>query len=100
MSKRTTTLRLAKTPNQWTEIDETIQRLVRAICARYDDEEQVRSFLTLLDMMTNPKYEASDREMVAFEAEREAFRWAPECAQAQESYMGKLVMPTQEKKTA
>lgn len=93
-------LRLADTPRAWNELDETVRECVRAICGRYDDQEQVKSFLTVVDLLTNRKFESGDREMVAFEVRREAFRFTTECDQAESAYMDALVMPLQERKTA
>lgn len=93
MRKRNTPLRLAQSPNHWTEIDEIIHQNVRTVCFRYDDPEQARAFLWLADLMTNPRYESGDREMVAHEAIREAFHYTRECDQAQENYMKNLEAP-------
>lgn len=98
--RRNTPLRLAKTPDHWIEIDDAIAEHVQIVCGRYDDSEQVRAFLTLLDLTTNREYEQSDRETIAFAAERMAFQYAPECYEAQTAYMDKLKVPKREVKTA
>lgn len=100
MRRPKTPLRLIDSPEQWAELDETIADCVRTICAKYDDEEQTRSLLTLVDLMTNPDYQHGDRETVASETRREAFRYTAECQEAQKAYMDGLVAPTQERKTA
>lgn len=96
MPKHTTPLRLAKSPNQWEEVDQIVNTCVRAICARYDDREQTKSLLMLADLMTNRRYDQSDRDNVIFQVQREAFRYTEECDDAEQAYIANLAMPATE----
>ncbi|MEK6281886.1 MAG: hypothetical protein AABN95_16150 [Acidobacteriota bacterium] len=88
--KPRTPLHLATRPEQWIEIDETIADHVEIVCGRYSDPELVRSFLILQDLTTSRAYEIGDRETVANEVEKQAFRYTKECDKAQRDYMAGL----------
>lgn len=91
MPKNTTSrLQLATSEQGWREMDAQIADSVRTICGRYHDREQVEAFLFLIDLLTNPDYDAIDRGNALLEVHQCGFTYTAEFEQAREAYLNNL----------
>lgn len=71
-AQQETVLLLAKTPDDWNQLDAEVERLIDRLCG-HGDYDDAQALFTLLNLLTNEKYDKSDREIVGFRAARRAF---------------------------
>jgi len=83
------TLRLASSQQTWREMDQTIKDCVSEILGQYE-EETVRSFMFLVDILTNPDIDRVDRECAVFTVQKLAFAHSPQFETTMEAYLNEI----------
>lgn len=74
MRKQYRHLALATSREDWQQLDNVLRDSVGKLCD-HGDYDKAEALFGLIDLLTNEKYDAQNRGLLAFDALREAFRY-------------------------
>lgn len=71
----TARLQLATSNTYWAEVNNRISEAVANLC---DDPNKAEALMLIVDLMTNERYDPTDRESVTTEVQQQALKRMPE----------------------
>lgn len=82
-------IRLASDEQTWREMDNTINAAVSQILGQYD-EDTVRDFMFLIDILTNARIDRVDRDGATWQVLKQAFMHSPRFERSLEQYLNEI----------
>jgi succinate dehydrogenase flavin-adding protein (antitoxin of CptAB toxin-antitoxin module) len=88
-NSKSTKLRLATNQQGWREMDQVIEDCVAQICSSFN-AETVRSFMFLIDIVSNADIDYLDRDSAALTIQKAAFAYHPQFETSIENYLNEI----------
>lgn len=82
------TIEIASTEERCNELQKLLSDAVGAICS--SGEKSVRSFMLIVDLISNEKFDGDQRDMVAEHVQDVAFAYSREASKAREQFLNTL----------